>query len=189
MIHPSRLGEGQGVGPRTSLRGRMSLIMLFGLLACSRVGDKSASAPDELQAGVQAFQAGRYDEAVGHYQKALAQPANSGKMEQANLWNLTGMAWRFKYNAAPSPEVKEKEISAFQKALQIEPSYLVALVNLGATYYYGGRKQEAAVCFEKVLELAPQHPEAAELKKMIEEGEAPAPAAVEDGQPAQRSGD
>lgn len=147
-------------------------------VACSRSGEPPSSATppaaDETQAGVQAFQAGRYDEAIEHYQKALGQPANTGKMEQANLWNLVGMAWRFKYNAAPSPELKEKEISAFRKALELEPNHLVALVNLGATYYYAGRKPEAAVLFKKVLQLAPQHPEAAELQKMIAEGEKPA---------------
>lgn len=171
-------------------RYALGLLVLAAMAAaCPRGEEPTPSATDETQAGVEAFQAGRYEEAVEHYQKALARPANAGKMEQANLWNLTGMAWRFKYNAAPAAEVKEKEISAFKKALEIEPNYLVALVNLGATYYYGGRKQEAADCFKKVLELAPQHPEAAELKKMIAEGEASAPPAADGGPPAASAGE
>lgn len=165
------------------------LALAMMVAACPSDKEPAPSANDEMQAGVEAFQAGRYDEAVEHYQKALAQPANAGKMEQANLWNLMGMAWRFKYNAAPSAEAKEKEISAFKKALELEPNYLVALVNLGATYYYAGRKQEAAAYFKKVLELAPQHPEAAELKKMIAEGEAPAPPAADGGPPATPAGE
>jgi tetratricopeptide (TPR) repeat protein len=81
------------------------------------------------------------------------------------------MAYRFKYNQLRSPDLKEKEIAAFQKAIEMDPKFIPALVNLGSTYYFSDKKQEAAEQFKRVLELMPQHPEAEQLKKMIAEAE------------------
>jgi len=152
---------------------RLALVWLAsGLLACS--GGKTPAQPPggEMELGLQAFHAGRFDEAIDHYLKAIEEKKNSGPLEQAQLWNLMGMAYRFKYNTNPSNTLKEKEIAAFKKALEIQPDFLIALVNLGASYYYSGRKAEAAPYFRRALELAPQHPEAELLKKMIQEVEA-----------------
>jgi tetratricopeptide (TPR) repeat protein len=70
-----------------------------------------------------------------------------------------------------SQDLKNQEIAAFKKALEIDPNYWVALINLGATYYYLGEKAKAAPLFKKALSLNPNHPEKAELEKMIQEDE------------------
>ncbi|HIE06314.1 MAG TPA: tetratricopeptide repeat protein, partial [bacterium (Candidatus Stahlbacteria)] len=59
----------------------------------------------------------------------------------------------------------------FEKALKINPDYMPALVNLGATYYYSGDKKKAAPYFKHALEVYPEHPEADTLRRMIKEGE------------------
>ncbi len=142
--------------------------ILYGLVACER--DEAGQSADPLQSlvekGQAAFKQGKYDQALRAYQKALKQEPRS-----AVILNLVGMAYRFKYNQLRSPDMKEKEIAAFKKAIEMDAKFIPALVNLGSTYYYSDRKKEAAEQFKRVLEIMPNHPEAGQLKKMIAEAE------------------
>ncbi len=146
--------------------------------ACQRGGDESdpsaSGQKDPVAAGMQAFKAGQLDKAIEHYQRAVKE-----KPRSAVVHNLLGMAYRFQYNKKPSPELKNKEIAAFEKAIECDPKFAVALVNLGSTHYYMGDKEKAAVQFKKTLEVMPKHPQAAELKKMIAEAEPKKPEAAE----------
>ncbi len=107
----------------------------------------------------------QYDQAIATLNQALKEEPKS-----AAVYNLLGMAYRFKYNQVRNQELKQQEIAAFKKAIEIDPNYWVALINLGATYYYQGEKAKAAPLFKKALALNPQHPEKAQLEKMIQEG-------------------
>ncbi len=55
--------------------------------------------------------------------------------------------------------------------MELDPKYWVAMINLGATYYFRGEKAKAAPWFKKALALNPDHPEKAQIEKMIAEGE------------------
>jgi tetratricopeptide (TPR) repeat protein len=156
--------------------GSLVLPVALLLAACSKGGGESAASADTfeglLKQGQEAHAQGQYSKALEIYQKALEKQPGS-----AVAYNLIGMAYRFQYNMALDASLKKKEIAAFQKAIELQPDFVVALVNLGATHYYQGQKKEAAVYFQRALEKVPNHPEAAELKKMIAEGEGePAPA-------------
>lgn len=143
-------------------RGGLFVVALAATGALANCQKQAPPPADPLQEGVAAFKQGHFDQAIAAYQRAIAsQPRNYV------AYNLLGMAYRFKYNQAPSPALKEKEIAAFTKSLELKPDYVVALVNLGASYYYSGRQQQAAPLFAKALELMPNHPDAANLKKMI----------------------
>jgi len=114
----------------------------------------------------------QYDQAIATLNQALKEEPKS-----AAVYNLLGMAYRFKYNQVRNQELKQQEIAAFKKAIEIDPNYWVALINLGATYYYQGEKAKAAPLFKKALALNPkalalnpQHPEKAQWEKMIQEG-------------------
>lgn len=139
-------------------------VSLLGPIACDE--DQDGTGREPVQAGVEAFRQGKYDQAIEAYRHALAKQPG-----QAHVHNLLGMAYRFKYNQQPDPATKDLEIKAFEKAVEIEPRFVVALVNLGSSYYHQGRKQDAARVFERVLDIMPAHPEAAQLKQMIEEAE------------------
>lgn len=143
-------------------------LILAGLPACQSKPEDSAEDPTQsfLQKGQEAFKQGKYDQALQAYDEALKKEPRS-----AMILNLKGMAYRFKYNQLRSPDLKEKEIAAFKKAIEMDPKFIPAVVNLGSTYYFSDKKQEAAEQFKKVLELMPQHPEAEQLKKMIAEAE------------------
>jgi tetratricopeptide (TPR) repeat protein len=141
---------------------------LAGLPACESKEESRSADPARslLEKGQEAFKQGKYDQALKAYEEALRKEPRS-----AVIQNLIGMAYRFKYNQVRSPDLKEKEIAAFTKAIEMDPKFIPALVNLGSTYYFSDKKKEAAEQFKRVLEIMPQHPEAEQLKKMIAEAE------------------
>ncbi len=143
-------------------RSCLATLALLALLGCGG-GD---TADKYVQQGVAHFQKQEYDLAIQSYEQAI-------KLEPKNAvaYNLLGMAYRFKYNQTANPEMRAKEIAAFQKSIEINPNYWVAMINLGATYYYQGDKAKAAPLFKKALILNPDNPERAQLEKMIAEGE------------------
>ena len=139
----------------------LTTMFLAAILGCG--GDS----PDKyMQEGFVNFQQQKYDEAIVNYEKAI-------KLEPraAAAYNMLGMAYRFKYNQLGVPELRQKEMAAFQKAIEIDPKNWVAMINLGTDYYTDGQKDKAAALFKKALELKPDHPEKAEIEKLIAAGE------------------
>jgi tetratricopeptide (TPR) repeat protein len=133
------------------------IILLTALLGCG--GD---SAEKYMQEGLANFQQQKYDEAIANYEKAIKlQPRASA------AYNMIGMAYRFKYNQLRVPEFHQKEIAAFQKAVEIDPKNWVAMINLATDYYADGQKDKAVPLFKKALELNPNHPEKAQIQKLI----------------------
>lgn len=143
------------------LRLIFSLMLLVALSGCG-----GENADKYMQEGFVNFQQQKYDEAIANYEKAVKlQP------RAAAAYNMIGMAYRFKYNKLGVPEFREKEMAAFQKAVEIDPKNWVALINLATDYYAAGQKAKAAPLFKKALEINPDHPEKLALQKMIAEGE------------------
>ena len=128
-----------------------------------------------LQAGFTYFQQHDYDRAIENYEKAIAMGARS-----PGAYNMLGMAYRFKYQQTGNPELQQNEIDAFQKAVNLDSKYWVAMINLGTTYYSRGEKTQAASWLKKALALNPNHPEKAQIEKMIAEG------AKESGKPGRK---
>jgi tetratricopeptide (TPR) repeat protein len=112
------------------------------------------------------FQQQKYDEAIASYEKAIKTEPRPGA-----AYNMIGMAYRFKYNQGGAPEFHQKEMAAFQKAIEIDPKNWVAMINLATNYYADGEKGKAAALFKKALELNPDHPEKTDILKMIAAGE------------------
>ena len=146
----------------------MFRLTLTAMLLAATLGCGGDSAEKYIQEGFANFQQQRYDEAIASYEKAI-------KLEPraATAYNMMGMAYRFKYNQLGAPEFRQKEMAAFQKAVEIDPKNWVAMINLGTDYYADGQKDKAAALFKKALELNPDHPEKAKFQKLITEGEQP----------------
>jgi len=135
------------------------LVLLITLNGC---GDRAA---DHVKQGAAHFQKQEYDLAIQCYEKAIKLEPKS-----AVAYNLLGLAYRCKYNQWHNPEMRAKEVEAFQKAMAADPQYWVAMINLGATYYFQGETAKAAPLFKQALTLNPHHPEKARLEKMIAAG-------------------
>jgi tetratricopeptide (TPR) repeat protein len=144
------------------VRSILTILLLAALVGCG--GD---SAEKYIQEGFVNFQQQKYDEAIANYEKAI-------KLEPraAAAYNMIGMAYRFKYNKLGVPELREKEMAAFQKAVEIDPKNWVAMINLATDYYADGQKAKAASLFKQALALNPNHPEKTDIQKMIAAGEA-----------------
>jgi len=141
----------------------LGIVFLAALASCG-----GGESPEKyMQAGFIHFQKQEYDQAIANFQKAVElQP------RAAAAYNMLGMAYRFKATQLGVPELRAKEVASFEKALEIDPNFWVAMINLGTTYYGQGEKGKAAALFKKALALNPQHPEKAQLEKMIAAGEA-----------------
>jgi len=138
----------------------LTIMMILTLAGCGG-GD---NAEKYVQQGLAHFQKQEYDQAIASYENAVKLDPKA-----VGAYNLLGMAYRFKNLQLNNPELRAKEIAAFEKALEIDPKFWVAMINLGSTYYYQGEKGKAAPWFKKALELNPQHPEKAQIEKMIAE--------------------
>jgi tetratricopeptide (TPR) repeat protein len=144
----------------------MSRLILATMLLAAFLGCGGDNAEKYMQEGFVYFQQQKYDEAIASYEKAIkAEP------RAAAAYNMMGMAYRFKYNKLGVPELRQKEMAAFQKAVEIDPKNWVAMINLATDYYADGQKGKAATLFKKALELNPNHPEKAEIDKKIAAGE------------------
>jgi len=68
------------------------------------------------------------------------------------------------------PETYEDAITAYRRALEIDPEFTDAHCNLGAVLYNDGRRDEARTCFERALQLDPGHLESnLNLANILEE--------------------
>jgi tetratricopeptide (TPR) repeat protein len=143
------------------------LMIVFAVLVFAACGQQQ-TAQDYFDSGVRLFEKGELDKAILDYEQGLKLAPRS-----AVGHNLFGMACRFKFSQTADPEWRKKEIACFEEALKINPDFMPALANLGATYYYAGEKEKAIPHFKRVLEVQQDHPEAEEIKKMIAEAEGP----------------
>lgn len=139
-----------------------ALALALALAACAKSAPSAQSCFDE---GARSFQSGDYDAAIAAYQRGLALEPRSAVGQ-----NLLGMAFRFKYNAVRDSRYKDQEIAAFEAAVAADSTFAPALINLGATLYYLGRKVDAAPHFRRALEVDPDNPERVQLEGFIREG-------------------
>lgn len=143
----------------------VAVVMLVNFGLPPTRGQAQTQAQKLIKEGADQMEKQQYDQAIATFKKALKDEPKS-----AVTYNLLGMAYRFKYNQIRNRELKQQEIAAFNKAIEIDPNYWVALINLGATYYFLGEKGKAAPLFKKALTINPNHPEKVQLEKMIQEG-------------------
>jgi tetratricopeptide (TPR) repeat protein len=139
--------------------------ILVVILTLASLGCGADQGEKNLQAGFAYFQQHDYDRAIENYERAIAVGAKS-----PGAYNMLGMAYRFKYQETGKPELQQNEIDAFEKALSLDPKYWAAMINLGTTLYARGEKAQAIPWFKKALALNPNHPEKAQIEKMIAEG-------------------
>lgn len=144
----------------------VTVLMVLALGLDPETCQAQSQAQQLREQGASQMEKQQFDQAIATFKKALQEEPQS-----AVTYNLLGMAYRHKYNQVRNQDLKNQEIAAFQKALEIDPNYWVALINLGATYYHQGDKAKAAPLFKKALTLNPNHPEKAQLEKMVREGE------------------
>ena len=132
--------------------------------------------------GLAVLEKGQVDEAVAHFQKALAiDPAfydahnslglvllQQGRAKEAiarfqeavKLRPDFAAAYNNLGNALRQDGQADAAVSHFRKALEINPRFALAFYNLGNGLLEQGRTDEAIAYFRKALEIQPSYPEA-----------------------------
>src|SRR5215467_12903226 len=108
----------------------LSLIITSFLSACVAQDDPKAAAHTELNAGVQAFKQANYEEAVGHFEQAVALDP---EFITAHLYLATAYAQTF----VPGVDTPEnvvwatKALNAYREVLRLKPSDVTAFKGIG----------------------------------------------------------
>ena len=99
----------------------------------------------------------QYDKALKEFQQALTDKTyRTPEKIQLNLGNLY-----------LDQGVLSEAQRSFQKAVELNPKYLLGYIGLGTTYQKMGKPDLASAQFKKVLELSPTGPEAEKAKQLL----------------------
>src|SRR5262249_20024998 len=112
--------------------------------------DKAPNRIDfRIALGNTAVRAGRYDLAIGEFQKVLAM-LDKGSKSSGDLYLRIGETYRRKGDLASA-------VTNLQKAREVLPDNTVVLATLGLTLDSAGRKQEAKQVYEQTIKLEPNN--------------------------------
>jgi len=101
--------------------------------------------PAHITLGVIHTGSGRYQKAVGEFQKAL-------EYDSLNVEAYRGLAGA--YEALGETDKAE---ATYQRAIKLRPSYPIGYSYLGAFYFHHGRYDEGVAQFLRVVELTPEN--------------------------------
>ena len=134
-------------------------VALAGMVLSMSGCDKLA-ARDQLNKGVDSYKSARYEEAIGHFQKATQLDPS---LPMAKTYLATALA----QNVVPGLDTPEnlqtaqQAISIFQEVLAQNPSDVNSLKQVAGIYFSIKKLDDAKVWQKKVLAQDPKDPEAA----------------------------
>jgi tetratricopeptide (TPR) repeat protein len=129
--------------------------MVLSMGGCNRL-----QARDQLNKGVDAYKSARYEEAIGHFQKATELDPS---LPMAKSYLATALA----QNVVPGLDTPDnlknaqQAISIFQEVLAKEPNDVNSLKQIAAIYFSIKKFDDAKDYQKKVLAVDPKDPEAA----------------------------
>src|SRR5580704_18091068 len=129
------------------------------LLLGSTTGCNKLKARDQLGKGVQAFKNAKYEEAVNHFQTAIALDPD---YSQAKLYLATSYASQVVPNLDTPDNLKvaQQAIDGFSAVLAKDPTDLTALKQIASINRNIKKLDEAKEYEKKVIAIAPNDPEA-----------------------------
>jgi len=129
--------------------------IVLSLSGCNRL-----AARDQLNKGVDSYKSARYEEAIGHFQKATELDPS---LPMAKSYLATALA----QNVVPGLDTPEnlktaqQAISMFQEVLAKDPKDVNSMKQIAGIYFSIKKFPEAKEWQKKVLEADPKDPEAA----------------------------
>jgi len=141
--------------------GRVLTLLAVLLVLFSAVGCSKLKARDELNKGVQAYKNAKYEDAINHFQKAVAlDPA----LINGRLYLATAYAQQY-IPGADSPDnnrYAEQAIEVFKSVLEMHPpreQQVHSLKGIASLYFNMKKFDLAKEYYQKVAELDPNDPE------------------------------
>ena len=145
-------GQNQVVAPPAMVKNPAEIQQLE---AIAKANPKNANAWTAL--GNALMDAQRFAEAIIAYQRSL-------DIDPKNVDVRVDMGTCYRGVGQPQRAIEE-----YQKGMGYNPRHPMAYMNSGVVYAYDlGKKAEAAKAFEKYLELAPNAPNAADIRQEIQ---------------------
>jgi cytochrome c-type biogenesis protein CcmH/NrfG len=128
------------------------------------ISREPGNAKVQVDLGNVLYDAGRYQEAIGHYQKAL-------ELEPKNVSVSTDLGTALWYSGRPDDALRQ-----FETSLAIEPNHPQTLFNIGIVRLEGKQDRPGAIeAWERLLAAHPGYPEAAKVRASIEKARSPNP--------------
>lgn len=130
-----------------------------------RIGREPGSAKAQIDLGNLLYDAARYQEAIGHYQKAL-------ELDPKNVNVSTDLGTALWYTGRP-----DEALAQFQESLAIESNHPQTLFNIGIVRMEGKQDRAGAIeAWERLLAANPAYPDAAKVRQSIEKARGASPA-------------
>jgi tetratricopeptide (TPR) repeat protein len=143
-------------GPaRTTVLAAALAGMVLSMSGCNRL-----AARDQLNKGVEAYKSARYEEAIGHFQKATTLDPS---LPMAKTYLATALAQNVVPGLDTPDNLKtaEQAISIFGEVLAKDPSDVNSMKQIAGIYFSTKKFPEAKTWQKKVLAVDPKDPEAA----------------------------
>lgn len=131
------------------------VVLMVALTGCDKL-----KARDQLNKGVESFKAGKYEEAINHFQKA---EQLDPKLPTAKAYLATALS----QNVVPgltTPEnlkTANQAIATFQEVLAEDPTDINSMKGIASLYFNMKKFDDARIWQKKVLAVDPKDPEAA----------------------------
>ena len=138
----------------------MALAVALAGMVISLSGCEKLAARDQLNKGVEAYKGARYEEAIGHFQRATQLDPS---LPMAKSYLATALA----QNVVPGLDTPDnlktaqQSIDIFQEVLAKDPSDVNSLKQIAGIYYNIKKLDDAKVWQMKVLAVDPKDPDAA----------------------------
>jgi predicted Zn-dependent protease len=129
--------------------------MVLSVSGCNRL-----AARDQLNKGVEAYKSARYEEAIGHFQKATQLDPS---LPMAKTYLATALA----QNVVPGLDTPDnlktaqQAVSIFEEVLAKDPTDVNSMKQIAGIYFSIKKFDEAKAWQKKVLAVDPKDPEAA----------------------------
>jgi len=129
--------------------------MVLALSGCNRL-----AARDQLNKGVDAYKSAKYEEAIGHFQKATELDPT---LPMAKTYLATALAQSVVPGLDTPENMKtaQQAISIFQEVLAKDPTDVNSIKQIAGIYFSTKKLEDAKAWQKKVLAVDPKDPEAA----------------------------
>lgn len=151
---------------RTPVLAAAMVTMMLSLTGCDKL-----KARDQLNKGVEAYKAGKYEESVRHFQQA---EQLDPQLANAKAFLATALS----QNVVPgltTPDnlkVAQQAIDTYNETLQQDPNNIISMKGIASLYFNIKKLDEAKSWQKKVLQADPKDPEAAYTVGVIDWTEA-----------------
>lgn len=129
--------------------------LVFSISGCSRL-----EARDQLNKGVESYKAGKYEEAINHFQRAT-------ELDPSLPMAKSYLATALSQNIVPGMDTPDnlktadQAISIFQEVLAKDPNDVNSMKQIAGIYFNVKKLDDAKTWQKKVLAVQPKDPEAA----------------------------